>query len=38
MKKMMPIWIILESDPEVPYKTRQIRSYIASDKEGVSRR
>lgn len=38
MKKMIPIWITLESDLEAPYKTRQIRSYIASDKEGVTRR
>ena len=36
--KMKPIWVTLESDPEEPYKTRQIRCYIASDKEGVSRR
>jgi hypothetical protein len=36
--KMKPIWVTLKSDPEEPYKTRQIRCYIASDKEGVSRR
>ena len=35
--KMKPIWVTLESDPEVPYKTRQIRCYIASDKKGVTR-
>ena len=35
--KMKPIWVTLESDPEVPYQTRQIRCYIASDKEGVTR-
>jgi hypothetical protein len=35
--KMKPIWVTLESDYEEPYKTRQIRCYIASDKEGVSR-
>ena len=37
-KKKKPIWITLESDPEVPYKTRQIKCYIASNKEGVGRR
>lgn len=37
-KKMNPIWVTLESDPEVPFKTRQIRCYIASDKDGVTRR
>jgi hypothetical protein len=36
--KMKPIWVTLESDPNEPYKTLQIRCYIASDKEGVTRR
>ena len=36
--KMKPIWVTLESDPDVPFKTRQIRCYIASDKDGVTRR
>lgn len=35
--KMKPIWVTLESDYEDPYKTRQIRCYIASDNDGVSR-
>jgi hypothetical protein len=35
--KFKPIWVTLKSDLEAPYKTRQIRCYIASDIEGIRR-
>lgn len=36
--KMITIKVIFESDPEIPYLTRQIKCYIESSKEGVSRK